>query len=94
MGVEMNFRELVQKVARRGLKATDRPRSMDSVAKMCGFSKPHLYNLILGHRTPPPWTVARIAKAFKTTVETVRKALQESQQDAAKRKATKRKGSR
>ena len=77
----MNFRELITARAAYADKAR-KPRTFSAMAKLCGFSRPHLYSLFYGQKTAPAWTVVKIAKGLKVSVEVVEKALELSRRQA------------
>ena len=72
------FRDLVEEFRRRGLRRTQRPRTMLWVARELGISRMHLYNLMAGTRRPSPWTVAKVARATGYPEEDVVRAVGET----------------
>ena len=77
----MNFRELVDREAAY-LDPCRRPRSMSKMAAKCGVSRPHLYNLFYGLKTPEPFTIAKIARGLGVTVGVVQRAIDRSREEA------------
>jgi hypothetical protein len=60
------FRQLVDVVARHGLPVDTRPRSICSLAALCGLKRAHFYNLLRGHKHASTEAVIRIAQGFST----------------------------
>ncbi len=69
------FRDLIDVERRRGRAAHLPPRPMAQIANRLGMTRAHLYNLMVGHRTPPSHTIARIALRLDLKVSTVEKAF-------------------
>lgn len=79
----MNFRELVDEAAAYADPAR-RPRPMAEMAKRCGVSRPHLYNLFDGRKAAPKWTVAKIARGLGLEVAVVQRALDRSRKEGGR----------
>jgi DNA-binding phage protein len=77
----MNFRELVER-ERAYADPCRRPRTIGKMAAKCGISRPHIYNLFYGAKSPAPWTVAKIARGLGVEPEVVREALDRSRESA------------
>lgn len=75
MARKLNFRELIDEVRYRGRSDCTPPRPMSQIAKRCGMSRQHLYNICEGRKYPPSWTVNRIAKALGFDPAVVQKAI-------------------
>ena len=77
----MNFRELVDE-ARAYADPARKPRTMSAIAKRCGISRPHIYNLFYGTKTAPEWTVHKIARGLGLEPGVVQRALDRSAAEA------------
>lgn len=75
MARKLNFRELIDAARFKGRADHLPPRTMAQIAKRCGMSRQHLYNICEGRKSPPVWTVNRIAKALALDPKTVQKAI-------------------
>jgi len=74
----MNFRDLIDEARNWDRALGERPRTIQWVAKQCGISTPHVYNLINGTKVPNEWTIERIAHGLGYDIETVREAIHAS----------------
>lgn len=72
------FEELLNRAARRGLPKTAQPRSRAEMARLAGIRRQHLYLLLNGEREAQPWTIARVAKGWGLSENTVSRALRET----------------
>ena len=69
------FRDLVERARRRGRKATTPPISMEQIAKRCGVSRVHLYNLMGGSMVAQAHTEALLSIGLRVSIKRVQKAL-------------------
>lgn len=69
------FEDLTNRVARRGRPRTKPPLTRTELAKLAGLHRQHLYLLLNGERQPQDWVVASIARGWKISEDTVRRAL-------------------
>ena len=74
------FRVLIDAARRKGLRPTDRCRTMLWVADACGVSIAQIYNLVEGRQTAHVYTVARIAEGLGLTSKYVSAALARSRE--------------
>jgi DNA-binding phage protein len=56
---------------------------MAQIAKRCGLSRQHLYNLMRGNKAPPEWTVHKIARGLRLPVDVVAKAFAKTAEQRA-----------
>lgn len=77
-----NFRTLVRRAARRDLNKTEKPKRLVDIASDCGISRQHLYNLMNGTHVASGWVEARIAAGLRLSLDTVKRALRASREEA------------
>lgn len=76
-----NFRELLDAI-RYNRPEEDPPITWATMAERMSISEMHLYSLISGRRSAPPWTVAKIANRLRKTKAEVQAALDQTKREA------------